>query len=475
MSPTPSNIQSTLEQAKILLSQETNCSPALKAVILLLMNFLEMLSASQAKNSRNSSKPPSSDPHREKRPKNKSLRKPGGQPGHQGKTLEPFEQPDETLQLKVDRRHYRQHGKGQRVGTEQRQIVDIQITRFVTQYDAEIVVFEDGTRIVADFPDGVDRPVQYGNSVKAAAVYLSQFQLLPYARLADYFDQQLDIPISTGSLTNFNAKAFELLDTFENIAIRKLKDAQVMNADETGVNINGKGHWLHVSATTLWTHYAIHKRRGKEAFDEIGILADFDGILCHDHWKPYYACCPTSLHSLCNSHHLRELTFAYEQDEQAWAGKIHQFLLKLNEVVDDAGGVLDNEQQKKQIRRYRYILKQAEVECPPPDESKRPPGKRGRLKRSKSRNLLERLIDFEDDVLRFMTNPDVPFTNNLAENDLRMTKVQQKISGCFRSLQGAQIFCRIRGYLTTCRKQGVNPTDALNLLFDGNLPDFCDR
>lgn len=473
MPPTQSNIQNTIEQAKTLLSEDTNCSPALKAVFLLLMDFLVVLSANQAKNSRNSSKPPSSDPNRAKKPKATSQRKPGGQPGHAGKTLEPFELPDEIQQLKVDRRLYRSHGKGRYVGTEQRQIVDIQITRFVTQYDAEIVEFEDGTRIVADFPDGVDRPVQYGNTVKAAAVYLSQFQLLPYARLADYFEQQLDIPVSTGSLTNFNTKAFELLDTFDNLAKNKLRGADVMNADETGVNINGKGHWLHVSATTLWTHYETHQKRGKEAFDDIGILAEFDGILCHDHWKPYYACCPSVLHSLCNSHHLRELTFAYEQDGQAWAEKIYLFLLKLDEMVNDAGGVLDSNEQKKQIKRYRRILKQGEIECPPPDESKRPPGKRGRLKRSKSRNLLERLVDFEDDVLRFMTNRHVPFTNNLAENDLRMTKVQQKISGCFRSLQGAQIFCRIRGYLTTCRKHGVNPTDALNLLFDGRLPNFC--
>jgi len=439
------------------------------------MNFLEVLSASQAKNSRNSSKPPSSDPNRPKNPKNKSTRKPGGQHGHRGITLEPFEQPDETLQLKVDRRRYRQHGKGQCVGTERRQIVDIQISRFVTQYDAEIVVFEDGTRIVADFPAGVNRPVQYGNSVKAAAVYLSQYQFLPYARLADYFDQQLGIPISTGSLANFNTKAFELLETFEDIAKRKLQESEVLNADETGININGKGHWLHVSTTALWTHYAIHKRRGKEAFDAIGIFDNFGGILCHDHWKPYYATCPTVFHSLCNSHHLRELTFAHEQDGQVWADKIAKFLVKLDEAVKDAGGALDKTQQRKQIQRYRRILKQAEIECPAPDESKRPPGKRGRLKRSRSRNLLERLIEFEDDVLRFMTRSDVAFTNNLAENDIRMTKVQQKISGCFRSLQGAQIFCRIRGYLTTCRKHGVNPTDALNRLFDGCLPDFCYR
>lgn len=179
------------------------------------------------------------------------------------------------------------------------------------------------------------------------------------------------------------------------------------------------------------------------------------------------------MHSLCNSHHLRELTFAHEQDSQRWAAKLRQFLLDLNQQVIGADGVLTEEEQTKATTRYRRILKQAQSECPPPDESLRPAGKRGRMKRSKSRNLLERLISFEEDVLRFMTAVPVPFTNNLAENDLRMTKVQQKISGCFRSFHRAEVFCRIRGYLTTCRKHNVSYTEALNLLFQGRLPDFC--
>lgn len=475
MPPTQSNIQNTVDQAKVLLNQEANLSPALKAVVLLLMEFLIVLSSNQARNSRNSSKPPSTDPNRLKKSKSPTGRKPGGQNGHRGSTLEPFDDPDEVHQLKVDRSLYRQHGKAKSVGTEQRQIVDIHISRFVTEYSAEIVEFEDGTRVVADFPEGVNSPIQYGNSVKAAAVYLSQFQLLPYARLTDYFSDHLDTPMSAATLVNFNNKAFDLLESFENICKLKLQDAVAMHADETGVNINGKGHWLHVCATPLWTMYGVHSKRGKEAFDEMGILAEFEGVLCHDHWKPYYASCPDQLHSLCNSHHIRELVFAHEQDAQAWAEKILEFLVELNETVNDAGGVLDGEEQKKKIKQYRRILKQADSECPPPDESKRPPGKRGKLKRSKSRNLLERFIKYEADVLRFMTNIDVPFTNNLAENDLRMTKVQQKVSGCFRSLQGAKTFCRIRGYLTTCRKHGVSPTDALNLLFDGKLPDFCSK
>jgi transposase len=174
--------------------------------------------------------------------------------------------------------------------------------------------------------------------------------------------------------------------------------------------------------------------------------------------------------SLCNAHHLRELTRAWEQDGQQWAKNLKNLLETINRKVTDAGGALAaRESQKYRLNKYRALIKQGEIECPEPI---RPKGKRGRIKKSKSRNLLERLRDYEQDALRFMDNEIVPFTNNLGENDLRMTKVQQKISGCFRSMDGAHIFCRVRSYLSTCRKQGVKSSHALDLLFNGKLPDF---
>jgi len=203
--------------------------------------------------------------------------------------------------------------------------------------------------------------------------------------------------------------------------------------------------------------------------DAIGILPNFKGILCHDHWKPYYRYDCT--HSLCNAHHLRELTRAWEQDNQEWAKDMHAFLEKINCKVIDAGGVLSKHVSDKYRLKYRDILNAAEEECPPPDE-KRKIGQRGRIKKPKSRNLLERLRDFEEDVLRFMDVDFVPFTNNLGERDIRMTKVQQKISGCFRSEEGAEIFCRLRSYLSTCRKQNISSSTALELLFDGEMPNL---
>jgi transposase len=220
------------------------------------------------------------------------------------------------------------------------------------------------------------------------------------------------------------------------------------------------------------TLFYAHAKRGIEAMDAKGVLPMFQGILCHDHWKPYYhytGC----LHSLCNAHHLRELERAYEHDNQQWAKEMQDLLLEILKDVKVQGdtNVLPAEQAKYYTERYRKLLKHAETECPAPGEP-RQPGQRGRVKRSRARNLLERLQLFELDVLRFMTNPIVPFTNNQGENDIRMTKVHQKISGCFRSPDGADIFCRVRSYLSTCRKNDVSATQALTLLFDGVLPDF---
>ena len=275
--------------------------------------------------------------------------------------------------------------------------------------------------------------------------------------------------MSAGSVFNFNKEAYERLAPFEQWAKTELAKSMLMHADETGINIGGKRHWLHCASNASLTWFQPHEKRGTVAMDEMGILPFFKGTLCHDHWKPYYHYDCT--HALCNAHHLRELERAWEQDQQQWARKMQVLLIDIRTAVGDAGGCLPPDEAKRWRQRYRRLLKKAETECPPPDESQRK-GKRGRLKRSKARNLLERLRDFEHDVLRFMEVESVPFTNNQGENDLRMTKVQQKISGCFRSMDGAKIFCRVRSYLSTCRKQGMTATQALTLLFQGKNPDF---
>jgi transposase len=241
----------------------------------------------------------------------------------------------------------------------------------------------------------------------------------------------------------------------------------LVHADETGVNINGKRNWLHVLCTNVVSLFHIDPKRGKDAMDTMGVLSKFNGVLCHDHWKPYfnYDC----KHSLCNAHHIRELAYAEEVEGQAWAGDLRRLLLQANKEVSQQEGQLSSKRSREITKQYHDILARGEIECPPSEKRQ---GKRGRPKQTKSRNLLERLRDFETETLRFMRERIVPFTNNQGENDLRMTKVQQKVSGCFRSMKGAQIFARVRSYINTCQKNGVRPTEALTLLFEGSLPDF---
>jgi transposase len=465
------NIEKTLQKARDMLADpKEKTSPGLRAVFEVLLLLITLLVNRLKLNSSNSSKPPSSDPNRQKdKTKNKNGRKPGGQKGHEGKTIELVENPDHIESIPVDRTDL-PDGKYQTVGYERRQVVDIVLTATVTEYRAEILENEKGKRFTASFPEGVTRTVQYGNKLKSHAIYLSQYQLMPYNRICEYFESQFGIRLSGGSIYNFNEDAYNNLGDFAEIVKDKLRNAPVCNADETGINIDAKRMWLHCASNTLWTFFYPHEKRGKEAMDEMNIFPGFKGVLCHDHWKPYfkYNC----LHSLCNAHHLRELERAFEQDGQKWAREMQDFLLRAKKLVEDFGGHLSDDMICALKAEYAGILENAQLECSAPECIENGKKKRGRIKRSKSRNLLERFMNYQQEVLRFMENPDVPFTNNQGENDLRMTKVQQKISGCFRSKKGAQIFCLVRSYISTCKKHKINADEALTLLLDGKLPEF---
>ena len=465
------NVEEAIAEAKELMAKE-RMSPAMRSAINVLFLLVAALLSRLGLNSNNSSKPPSSDPNREKKKKVGTGKKRGGQNGHAGKTLEKVDDPDEVEEIVIDRSTLPDGGAGEYTpgGFEIRQVFNIEILTKVTEYRAEILFNEKGERFVAPFPTGVTSPVQYGDSVKAHAVYLSQHQLLPYDRMKEHFSDQMGLPMSPGSINNFNRKAYGLLEDFEESLRKRLIDSNVLNADETGINIDGKRRWLHGCSSASWTYFFSHEKRGKEAMDEMGILPFYRNILCHDHWKSYYRY-GDIIHALCNAHHLRELEAAYELDGQRWAKEMKALLVEMKQVTEGAGGELTKEETELWRGKYETLIAKAEEECPPPEPPPKPiPGekkKRGRLKRSKSRNLLERLRDFEDDTLRFMTNKDIPFTNNLGERDIRMTKVHQKISGCFRSEEGARMFCRIRSYLSSARKQGFTASYALESLFAG--------
>jgi transposase len=463
------DVTKTIEEAKNLLAAEKNLSPALRSVFTVVLMLLQVLLGKVSTNSKNSSKPPSQDPNRKKTSKTKENgKKAGGQEGHAGVCLEPVKNPDEVVKIKCEKKDLPK-GKYKNVGYESRQVVNIHIRKKVTEYQAEILEDEQGNRFTAKFPGEVTQKIQYGESIKSHAVYLSQFQLLPYARIQDYFADQMKIPLSAGSIFNFNKEAYRRLEEFDTIAKQKLISSSLLHADETGINVNGTKLWLHNASNDQWVYFYPHKKRGNEAMNEIGILSKFKGVMVHDHWKAYYAY-TDCLHSLCNSHHLRELLKVVEVNGHKWAQEMHDLLLEINLATKESDGILKPKIAQEYKERYRQILARGDIESPEPpprEKGKRPP------KKEKHRNLLERLRNFESDALRFMENTIVPFTNNMGENDIRMTKVQQKISGCFRSIEGAKIFCRVRSYLLTCQKNALSPTEAIALLFSGKLPDFC--
>lgn len=463
------NVSSTLDRVQELLRRDRSISPAVRGMIELLVTIIALMTAKLGINSSNSGIAPSKDPGRPRGAKPgtpKTPRQPGGQKGHAGTTLEWVDKPDRIEPIAIDRRTI-PPGRYTTAGYDARQVVDIVITTEVVEYRAEILEDARGGRFVADFPAAVTHRIQYGNGVKSQSVYLSQQQLIPYDRIREYFGDQCGIPISAGSVFNFNRQAYALLEPFESFLVQKLVHELVLHADETGIQIDKTLHWLHCLCNDRWTLFFPHAKRGGDAIKAMGVLEHFKGRLGHDHWKTYFQF--PGFHFLCNAHHLRELEYAWVEDGQRWALNLQLLLLDINSATSKAGGALDPDVALKFRSRYRNLLTRADRECPA--RPAKPDTKR-RVAQSKSRNLLERLRGFETETLRFMTDPLVPFTNNQCENDLRMTKVQQKISGCFRSFEGAQIFCRVRSYLSTCRKHDIPATEALRALFEGRLDEI---
>ena len=432
------------------------------------------LEARLSKNSRNSSKPPSSDGYGKPAPKSrrkKGKRASGGQPGHQGNTLLQVETPDHTQvhELKACSRCGRSLEDVPVTDHECRQVFDVpNLAAVVTEHRAEVKVCPDcGQTVKAPFPDQVTQPVQYGADLQATATYLSQYQLLPFKRLQELFDDIFEIHLSQGTLNNILSKGYTALDEFEAIVKDQIANESVAHFDETGIRVKSKLNWLHVASTENLTYYQHHPKRGQEAMDAIGILGQFQGRAIHDHWSSYLAYDCT--HGLCNAHHLRELIHAEEQHGQHWALKLKTCLLEGYAEVQEAKQRCQSSLHANRLtyyeRRYSRILREGCVELPIlPLPAKT---KRGRKKQHKVKNLHDRLVSHKYEALAFMYDFTVPFDNNLAERDVRMTKVKQKISGCFRSYHGAGIFCRIRSYISTARKQSQNTLSALKSAFLG--------
>jgi transposase len=468
-------LQGLREENAALQAQVAELLP-LKEQVEQLKEQVKQLTSRLAKDSHNSHLPPSSDRFARKK-KTRSLRntsgkKPGGQPEHPGETIQWCSRPDEIIRHPVSSCPHCQANLSAVVPqvVEARQVIDLPSKRHrVIEHQAEQKWCpECGEVSAAAFPEEVRARVQYGSSVATAASLLVVQHLLPIGRAAEVLFDLLGIPISEATITTQMQRAATVLEPVEQQIKEALIQADVLHQDESSLYVVGQRWWTHVSATQTLTHYAVHPKRGKEALEAIGILPQFRGRSLHDGWSSYwlYGC----LHALCNVHHLRELIFLYEEQQQEWAHEMKELLLAMKEACDQARaegrGSLDPLEIADWIARYEAVL-EAGYQANPPDPPPLVP-KKGRRKQSAACNLLDRLSMRQDAVLAFLQDLRVPFDNSQAERDIRMIKVQQKVSGCFRTPVGAQIFCRIRGYLSSLRKQGLNLFTALQQTFLGH-------
>jgi transposase len=432
-----------------------------------------------AQNSRNSSRPPSSDglskPPAKKSLRRPSGRKPGGQPGHRGGHLEMVAIPDEI----VDHVPVVCDGcqgdlaAGQAVGRLVRQVFDLPEIRLRSvEHRAHTRRCVCGHETTAAFPAAVSAPTQYGPRVRALGIYLVSFQHLPYARAARLLSDWVGVPISTGTLAAFIARGAEDLQPFLDEVHAQITAAPVAHFDETGARAEGKLRWLFSASTEQATFYSLHDKRGFDGLDHAGVLPNFTGIAVHDGFKPYRKYTEPE-HALCNVHHLRELLGiiepAPEDPQQAWAVQMDGLLRELHATVSNAQAAgrdqLNLEELAVWRERYAQIITLGYQTNP---AGTIPTGKRGVIRQTPAHNLLVRLDAYRDDVLRFAHDFRVPFDNNLAERDIRMIKLQQKISGCWRTLTGAEQFLAIRAYLSTATKQQQPIARTLAALAAGN-------
>ena len=440
------------------------------------------LQARLGKNSTNSSKPPSSDGLAKPAPK--SLRVAGQRPigapkGHSGNTLRQSEAADSIIE------HFgpAQCSACQRVlldhhVIERRQVLELPVLRAqVIEHRRIRSICPCGAVHGGVFPADVTAPVQYGPRLKAVCVNLNQQHLVPLARTCEFLADTFGVAVSETSVLAFTHEAAEALQPIYQQIGQAVQAAPVVCADETGIRIQGKLEWLHCAVTPSLSYLAHHPKRGMLAMEAIGVLPPFKGTLVHDGLQSYKQL--DCAHSLCNAHHLRELVYVHDNlNEKAfdgWAGQMMDTLLQGKREVDALGGPLPPERLQWFEGQWLALLGRGERLNPRQEPDGAPTGKRGKHKQSTQFNLLARLRQYKADVWRFATDVGAPFTNNLAEQALRMSKVRQKVSGCFRTDEGARTFFAIRSYLQTMRKQHVNLFDCLVSVFEANptKPDFA--
>jgi transposase len=438
---------------------------------------IQRLEDRMAKNSDNSSKPPSSDGLKKKPNslRHRSGKKSGGQVGHAGKTLKAVTKPD---RVQVHRVKLCQHCQAnleevEAQGYQKRQVFDIPPVKVeVTEYQAEIKNCPQCRQTtVGEFPSGVSQPVQYGERLKTQMVYFHEYHFVPLERTAEIIEDLYEQSVSEGTIVeacNATARQVEPVYQLTKVVLTETEDTG--HFDETGNRIGGKLWWMHVVCTAVLTYYAVHRKRGGKALVAVGIFPAFKGKAMHDGYCSYFQY-ENIVNALCNAHHLRDLIFVRDQYQQAWASEMIKLLLEIKAAVEEAQSdqqsLLPGQIADFEIR-YDAIIDCGFRENPAPQPAEPFPKRRGRPKQHPAKNLLDHLQARKTETLAFMYDFKVPFDNNQAERDLRMVKLKQKISGCFRSEGGAEVFCRIRSYLSTARKNEQRVLDVLQMALNGS-------
>jgi transposase len=446
------------------------------ALIIALWDRLDKLEAMLLKNSSNSSKPPSSDGFKRK-PKSRRVTgkaKAGGQKGHPGSTLKRVAVADE---VQLHSPPARCHACGCKldmklamVEADGRQVIDLPPVRVkVVEHRLQSVRCRCGRLHAGRYPEGVTQAVQYGPAIKAALVYLTQYQHLPMNRCTGAMQDLFGVHISPASVHAAIAEAHAVVAPIVKELGESMLQAPVVHFDETGMRVGKKLHWMHSASTGDTVVYQVHARRGREALLAFNLLPRFDGVAVHDGWPAYDSFNVT--HALCNAHHLRELEFVVDSTGQLWAKDMIGLLVQMNDAVNaSAGGVLSSEVAGAYRRKYRRLIAQGHAANPETLTDPTRKDKRGGIGQTFAYNLIRRLDKRAHDVLRFMTDALVPFTNNLAERDIRMPKLKQKVSGCYRTFAGAQAYCSIRSYLGTLQKRSIDLMQALHIVFASRMP-----